>query len=79
MVKNISANTEILLTIHTFFNKRSPTCSKFYTRYNFEKEPLLYTECFKMSFTTLKEYTYLYRGQHTQRFELSQCKKTLQV
>jgi hypothetical protein len=31
---------------------------------------LKYTECFKKSFTTLREYTNLYRG-HTQRFELS--------
>jgi hypothetical protein len=32
--------------------------------------PDINTGCFKMSFTTLNEYTNLYRG-HTQRLELS--------
>jgi hypothetical protein len=38
---HVSANTELLLTIHIFFNNRSPMCSKFFTHYNFEKK--LYT------------------------------------
>jgi hypothetical protein len=38
----------------------------------FESEECIYvyTGCFKKSFTTLKEYTNLYRG-HAQRFELA--------
>jgi hypothetical protein len=39
---------------------------------------VLYTGCFKKSFTTLKAYRNLYRG-HTQRFELSKCSKTHRV
>ena len=42
------------------------------------KRNLLYTGCFKKSFTTLKAYRNLYRG-HTQRFELSKCSKTHRV
>jgi hypothetical protein len=39
---------------------------------------MIYTGCFKKSFTTLKAYRNLYRG-HTQCFELSKCSKTHRV
>jgi hypothetical protein len=39
---------------------------------------IIYTGCFKKSFTNLKAYRNLYRG-HTECFELSKCSKTHQV
>jgi hypothetical protein len=74
LIEIIRVNTSIWFT-RSFHTIRHYIWSEIYNvdnwKWAWEGEPCtLYIGCFKKSFTTLKEYTNLYRG-HTQRFEMS--------